>query len=94
VPQPQALTELSSNFRYTAVLEHWCGEKVYMLQELELVFQSHMVSKSWLIFMWVILILDARVCVQYGVPGRYTDAVFELLVHEQSVIWTNPSTCT
>jgi len=61
MPQPQALTELCSNFRYIAVLEHWCGEKVYMLQELELVFQSHMVSKSWLIFMWVILILDAQV---------------------------------
>ena len=94
MPQPQALTELCSNFRYFAVLEHWCGEKVYMLQELELVFQSHMVSKSWLIFMWVILILDARVCIQYGFPGRCTDAVFELLVREHSVIWTNPSTCT
>ena len=82
MPQPQALTELCSNFIYITVLEHWCGEKVYMLQELELVFQSHMVSKSWLIFMRVILTLDARVCVQYGVPGRYTDAVFELLVHE------------
>ena len=52
------------------------------------------VLEHWLIFIRVILILDARVCVQYGVPGRYTDAVFELLVREQSVIWTNPSTCT
>ena len=86
MPQPQALTELCSNFIYITVLEHWCGEKVYMLQELELVFQLYGFK--------IILILNAQVCVQYGVPGRYTDAVFELLVREQSVIWTNPSTCT
>jgi len=37
VPQPQALTRLCSNLRYIAALEHCCGEKVDMLQELELV---------------------------------------------------------
>ena len=45
MPQPQALTELCSNFIYITVLQHWCGEKVYMLQELELVFQSYYVFK-------------------------------------------------
>ena len=37
MPQPQTLTRLCSNLRYITALEHWCGEKVYMLQELELV---------------------------------------------------------